>query len=100
MNAFEWLEQQKNDCGSFAKLAERLGVNVSYVYDYMVNGVIPSNPAVRHAMHIYTPRERYRHKRAKALNRIAQAAGFASWTNYETEVFRGNITIKERTDDV
>ena len=84
------LEHSYQKEGSFEKLAEKLGVNVSYVYDYLVKGIIPSNPEIRHKMGIYTAKEKYRRRRRERLDQIARDAGYTGWSNYETKILKGD----------
>ena len=39
--------------GSYHRLADALGVNVRYVYEFMTNGRIPANTRIQRAMGIY-----------------------------------------------
>jgi len=39
--------------GSYHRLADALGVNVRYVYEFVINGRIPANTRIQRAMGIY-----------------------------------------------
>jgi hypothetical protein len=44
------LIRQYRRLGSYHKVAEARGINVYYVWDFLVNGVIPSSKNIQHAL--------------------------------------------------
>ena len=80
---------------SWRDLAEELELsNVSYVYDYVVYGVIPGSRAVRDALGIDAGVS-YTRNRRNRLNKIAVDAGYKSWSAFETDILREHESLTE-----
>ena len=80
---------RKNELNSFHLLADELGVNVRYVYEFVVDGIVPKNREVQKAMGIYMPSRGAQIYRA--LNEKAQGAGGSSWSEYRRAILDGRV---------
>ena len=74
----EVLRKRREMLGSYAALARELDVNVRYVYEFIVRGQVPANKQVRDKMGIVWASKGAR--RYRALSKVAQAAGWRSWS--------------------
>lgn len=78
------LKQEKDELGSYAKLAKKYDVNVRYLWELLTMDKIPRSKKVCNKLGIIPPSlERTRARREK-LNEIARYLGYDSWCKFET----------------
>jgi len=95
----ERLKIEKEELGSYDKLAKKYGVNVRYVWELLTKGKMPKSKKVRNKLGIIPPSLAHTRARTKQLNEIARSKGFASWCAYGTAMIKEmeecqNITQK------
>lgn len=89
--ALNRLRNEKNEIGSFDKLAEKYGVNVRYVWDFIHDGVVPKSRKVCKKLGIpvrLSPVLQATRRRIAKANQIARAWGYKSWSEYTTQMIR------------
>ena len=87
------LKIEKEELGSYDKLAKKYGVNVRYVWDLLVNNKIPKSKKVRNKLGIIPPSLVHTRARTKKLNKVARNMGYSSWCAY------GTAMIQEMEDE-
>ena len=89
----ECLKNEKEEIGSYSKLAKKYGVNVRYVWELLTLGKMPKSKKVRNKLGIIPPSLVHTRTRTRKLNEIAKLKGYSSWCNYCTHL------IKEYEDE-
>lgn len=90
------LSQRRERLGSYAALADELGVNVRYVYDFVMKGCVPASRRVREAMGIYVASRGKRiYDRRSAL---ARAKGWSGLSEALTALDRGDWELPRKAD--
>ena len=89
----ECLKIEKEELGSYDKLAKKYGVNVRYVWELLTLGKMPHSKKVRNKLGIIPPSLVHTRYRTKKLNEIAKLWGFTSWCSFCTYL------IKEMEDE-
>jgi len=82
------LKNEKDELGSYNKLAKKYGVNVRYVWEYLTTGKVPSSRKVQRKLGIKTTALIYTRTRRQKLDRIARDMGHACWSAYESAMIR------------
>ena len=93
MDVVERLKIEKEELGSYDKLAKKYGVNVRYVWELLTLGKIPKSKKVRNKLGIIPPSLEHTRIRNQKLDEIAKALGHDSWCAY------GTAMIKEMEDE-
>lgn len=95
------LKQEKDELGSYSKLAKKYDVNVRYIWELLSLGKMPKSKKVRNKLGIIPQPLEYTRTRRDGLNEIARYFGHASWSAYETAIINTidvNELIKCRKD--
>ena len=92
-SALERLKKEKDEVGSYNKLAKKYGVNVRYIWELLTLNKMPKSKKIRNKLGIIPPSLAHTRTRTKKLNEIAKKMGYASWCAY------GTAMIKEYEDD-
>ena len=92
-SALERLKIEKEELGSYDKLAKKYGVNVRYVWELLALGKMPRSKKIRNKLGIIPPSLVHTRTRTKKLNKVARSMGYARWCAY------GTAMIKEYEDE-
>ena len=84
----ERLKIEKEELGSYDKLAKKYGVNVRYVWELLTKGKMPKSKKVRNKLGIIPPSLVHTRYRTKKLNTIARLWGFTSWCSFCTYLIK------------
>jgi len=80
----ERLKKEYSEIRSYNKLAQKYGVNVRYVWEFLTDGKIPKSKKVRNRLGVTTSSLEHTRTRRHKLNEIARSMGYTSWCAYET----------------
>ena len=78
------LKNEKDEIGSYNKLAKKYGVNIRYVWEYLTTGKVPNSRKVQRKLGIKTTALIYTRTRRQKLDEIAREWGYSGWCAYET----------------
>ena len=84
----ERLKIEKEELGSYDKLAKKYGVNVRYVWELLTLDKMPTSKKVRNKLGIIPQSLVHTRTRAKKLNEIAKLWGFGSWCSFCTTLIK------------
>lgn len=83
------LENEYRELGSVDKLADKYGVNVRYVWEFLKKGIVPPNKVCK-KLGMFDPDNDllYTRTRRERLDEIARSKGHKSWCALETHVLK------------
>jgi len=82
--------------GSYQLLAGLLGVNQSYLHNYIKRGLIPPSRMIQGKMGIKDRNLEVTRSRYAKSQEIAKEKGYESWSQFQTMVNKGDVEIPSK----